>query len=332
MVKEELVIDAVHNKVNKKDIYLIWIMKKLLTELDPYLFEKNFSYWKCEWFWMFILNKEEKSLLKWSKISHVFLNFYKSWFEKKLKRIILEYELNDEYTLVVYCFSHDKKEIDTIIKSNIFTLQSVFKDENLKVFQPKLLDIFWLYWSFTSIQIIFHYLNEWSFKIQDVFWEWSVRKSLWKLWDWDVTIDIFILERIIQEWKERFQDKLDLLYLLCSNINKKTMDIYYSSLFFDFLEVWIWELQIEDTDIEDQDSNWKFKTYSIKMHYLCSYLFKEFFNDYVYWWSKKIIAFYNWRDVPARFMGQMYDSEYYIEKYKKFDLEYLKKAALVFDK
>ena len=329
MVKEELVLNVVHNKVNKEDIYFLWIMRKLLKDLDPYMFQNKFTRAWGKWFWMFILNKEEMSLLKDSKLSHIFLNYYNNSKWKK-NCIILEYKLNDVYTLIVYCFLF-YEEIDTIIKSNIFTLQTVFRDENLKVFQPKLLDIFWLYWSFTTIQTLFYYLNRKVFKIEDIFWSWSVKKNIWKYWEWDVTIDISILEKIINEWKEKFKEKLDLLYLLFSNINKNTMDLYYFGLFFYFLEEWIQKFEIKEKDIENQDSNWEFKTYTMKMHYLCSYLFKEFFNEYVYWWSKWIISFFHNKELTDWRIMKEYDWEDLIEKYKKFDLDYLKKVALIID-
>ena len=331
MTKEELVISAVHNKVNKEDIYFLWIMRKLLKSVDHYMFQNKFTRSWGKWFWMFILNKEERSLLKESKLSHVFLNFYSNSRSEKLWRKILEYELNNEYTLIVYCLWYYKNEINKIIKSNILTLQSVFRDENLKVFQQKLVDIFWLYWSLTTILMLFHYLNHEVFYMSWPFWSWSVKKNIWKYWEWDITIDISILERIIKEWKERFQDKLDLLYLLFSNINKRPITHACLSLFFDFLEEWIEKFKIKEKNIEEQDSNWEFQTYTIKMQYLCSYIFKEFFNDYVHWWSKRLISFYKWERREGNRSLCIYDWEDLIEKYKKFDLEYLKKVALIID-
>ena len=323
--KEELIINTVHNKVNKEDIYLIWIMKKLLTELDYFFLENNYWYWQCKWFWMFILKKEEKYFFKESKLSHIFLNYYKNGKREKSCRV-LEYELNDEYTLVVYCLWLYKHKINKIIQSNISTLQSVFRDKTLWVFQQKLVDIFWLYWSFTIIQMLLHYFDHDVFYIWWLFWTWSVKKNLWKLWEWDVTIDISILEKIIQEWKERFQEKLDLLYLLLSNINKKTMKSYYFDHFFNFLEEWIEKFKIKEKDIENQDINSEFKTYTMKMHYLCSYLFKEFFNDHVYWWSKKLISFYKYEKSTC-----VYDWKNYTEQYLEFNLDHLKKVALLID-
>ena len=328
--KEELVINTVHNKVNKEDIYLIWIMKKILTELDVYFLENNYWYWQCKWFWMFILKREEKYLFKDSKLSHIFLNYYKNGKREKSCRV-LEYELNDEYTLVVYCMWLYKHKINTIIKSNISTLQAVFRDETLKVFQQKIVDIFWLYWSFTIIQMLLHYFDYDVFYIWWLFWTWSVKKNLWKLWEWDVTIDISILEKIIKDWKEKFQEKLDLLYLLLSNINKKYMKSYYFYLFFDFLEEWIEKFKIKDKDIENQDINSEFKTYTMKIHYLCSYLFREFFDDHVYWWSKKLISFYKYEQWENSKSTCVYDWKNFVEKYLEFDLEYLKKVALICD-
>lgn len=326
VAKEELVINAVHDKVNKDDIYLIWIMRKLLKAVDPYIFQNKYTHSRWKWFWMIILKKEEVSLFKESKLLNIFLHFHKNirWKENWQ---ILEYKLNDEYTLIVYFNLKSRVEvINIIMKNNIRILQSVFKDENLKVFQQKILDVFWLYWCSTIIQMIFYYLNI----LWDVFSDWSVKKNLWKLWEWDVTIDISILEKIIKEWKEKFQEKLDLLYLLLSNINKKTMKNYYFSLFFDFIEEWIEKFKIKDKDIENQDINSEFKTYTMKIHYLCSYLFREFFNDYVYWWPKKLISFYKYEQENARSIC-VYDWNKYIEKYIEFDLDYLKKVALICD-
>ena len=215
------------------------------------------------------------------------------------------------------------------MKSNILTLQSIFRDENLKVFQPKLLDIFWLYWSFTTLSMIFHYLNRSLFWFYDIFWKWSIKKNLWEYWEWDVTIDISILETIIKEWKERFQDKMDLLYLLSSNINKKMIHHYYFKLFFDFLEKWIERFNINEEDIKNQNTDWDFQTYSIKIHYLCSYLFREFLDDYVHWWLKQLISFYNREDDSP---DRVFDWKITTEEYKNFDLEYLKKVTLLIDK
>ena len=323
--KEELVVNTVHNKVNKEDIYLIWIMKKLLTELEYFFLENNYWYWQCKWFWMFILKREEKYLFKESKLSHIFLNYYKNGKREKSCRV-LEYELNDEYTLVVYCLWLYKHKINKIIQSNISTLQAVFKDNTLKIFQQKLVDIFWLYWSLTIIQILLHYFDHDVFYIWWLFWTWSVKKNLWKLWEWDVTIDISILETIIKEWKEKFQEKLDLLYLLLSNINKKTMKTYYFDHFFNFIEEWIEKFKIKEKDIENQDINSEFKTYTMKIHYLCSYLFKEFFNDHVYWWSKKLISFYKYEQSKC-----VYDWKNFTEQYLEFNLDHLKKVALLID-
>ena len=134
--------------------------------------------------------------------------------------------------------------------------------------------------------------------------------------------------RCNNRWKEKFKEKLDLLYLLSSNINKRPIKHACLSLFFDFLEEWIEKFKINEEDIEKQNSNCEFKTYHMKINYLCSYLFKEFFNDFVYWWSKKLISFYNREDFP----NGLYDWKDYVEKYKNFDLEYLKKVTLLIDK
>ena len=319
--------NTLHNKV-KENIYFLWIMRKLLNDLDNFIFSDNNWYCECEWFWIFILKNEEVSLFKESKLSHFFLNYYedskwrKSW-------IFFEYKLNDEYRLFVYLLWSDKNEIHEIMKSNIFTLQSIFRDENLKVFQPKLLDIFWLYWSFTIIVMLFHYLNRSVFYFWDLFWKWSIKKNLWRYWNWDVTIDISILEKIIKEWKEKFKEKLDLFYLLSSNINKKMIQHYYFKLFFEFLDKWIEKFNINERNIEKQELDWEFQTYTIKMQYLCSYIFKEFFNDHVYWWSKKLITFYT-REEDSQ--DRVFDWKITTEKYKNFDLEYLKKVELLIDK
>ena len=177
--------------------------------------------------------------------------------------------------------------------------------------------------------MLFHYLNRSLFWFWNLFWKWSIKKNLWIYWKWDVTIDISILEKVIQEWKEKFQEKLDLLYLLSSNINKKMIQHYYFKLFFEFLEKWIERFQINEEDIKNQDSNWVFQTYTMKMHYLCSYIFWEFFNEYVYWWSKKLITFYT-REEDSQ--DRVFDWKITTEIYKKFDLEYFKKVSLLIDK
>ena len=312
MTKNE---NTLHNKVNKEDIYLIWIMRELLKAFDNFIF------------WIVILKKEEVHLFKESKLSHLFFNYYedsKKWWKTWT---YFEYKLNDEYRLFVYWLWWN---INEIMKSNILTLQTVFKDETLKVFQPKLLDIFWLYWSFTILVTLVHYLDKSVFRLQDIFWKWSVKKNVWKYWKWDVTIDISILETIIKEWKEKFKEKLDLLYLLLSNINKKIIQHYYFIQFFDFSEKWIEKFNINEKDIEKQELNCEFKTYTIKLHYLCSYIFREFFDDYVHWWSKKLITFYT-REI-SDCLDRVYDWEITNERYKKFDLEYFKKVSLLIDK
>ena len=258
---------------------------------------------------------------------HLYLKNQNNKWEKDW--IKFEYKLNDEYILFVYWLWSYKNELNEIMKSNILTLQSIFRDENLKVFQPKLLDIFWLYWSFTTLSMIFHYLNRSLFWFYDIFWKWSIKKNLWEYWEWDVTIDISILETIIKEWKERFQDKMDLLYLLSSNINKKMIHHYYFKLFFDFLEKWIERFNINEEDIKNQNTDWDFQTYSIKIHYLCSYLFREFLDDYVHWWLKQLISFYNREDDSP---DRVFDWKITTEEYKNFDLEYLKKVTLLIDK
>ena len=288
-------------------------MKKLLTELDPYLFPMDWRFSRSDWFCMFIVNREEKSLLKESKLSNFFLNYYQNS-QSMLNWRVLEYELSNEYTLFIYCIWKQKNEINRVIKQNLWTLQSVFRDENLKVFQQKILDVFWLYWCCTIFHMIFFYLSTlYAFELFD---EWSVQKNLWLCWEWDVTIDISILEKIIQEWKERFQEKMDLLYLLFSNINKKIIQHYYFIQFFDFSEKWIEKFNINEKDIEKQELNCEFKTYTIKLHYLYSYIFREFFDDYVHWWSKKLITFYT-REI-SDCLDRVYDWEITNERYKKF--------------
>ena len=233
--------------------------------------------------------------------------------------IIFEYTLNDTYTLYIYWSWKRKPEITKVMKANLWTLQLLFRDDNLKVFQQKLIDIFWLYWSFTTFQMLLHYLSgevfnikkiSWAWSAQkdwfiyldwkwniivdiSIFWPWSVQKNLWKCWEWDITIDISLLEKTIKEWKEKFKDKLDLLYLLLSNIIKVNIRHFQFFLFFDFIEEWKKVFNITDKDIKNQDINWEFKTYTMKLQYLYSYLFKEFFNDYVYTWPKKMISFYS---------------------------------------
>lgn len=76
--KEELILNTMHNKINKDDIYLIWIMRKLLKDVDPYIFQNKYTRAWRNWFWLFILKKEEESLLKDSKLSHIFLNYHKN--------------------------------------------------------------------------------------------------------------------------------------------------------------------------------------------------------------------------------------------------------------
>ena len=328
VAKEELVINTVHDKVNKDDIYLIWIMRNLLKAIDHYIFQNKYTHSRGKWFWMVILKKDEVSLFKESKFLNIFLNFHKNirWKENWQ---ILEYKLNDEYTLVVYFNLKSRtKVINIIIKNNIRILQSVFKDENLKVFQQKILDVFWLYWCSTIIQMLFYYLNI----LWDVFSDWSVKKNLWKLWYWDVTIDISILERIIQDWKEKFQKKLDLLYLLFSNINKRKLLYINFDHFFNFPCNCIRYLKNTNENIE-QELDWELQTYSLKVQYLCSYIFKEFFENNVYWWPKNIFAFYDHASLSYA------EPEYHElvweavqESYKNFDLKKLKRLLLIIDK
>lgn len=293
MVKSlyEFIVNKVHDKVNKDDIYFIWIMKKFIRDLhDNYCFPQ-ISVWPNECFWMFILTKEENNLFKKTKFSNVFLNHFKNkaW-EKNC--IIFEYTLNDKYTLYIYWSWKRKHKIIKVMKANLWTLQLLFRDDNLKIFQQKLVDIFWLYWSFTTFQMLLHYLSGEVFNIKEIFWPWSVQKDLWKYW-WDITIDISILEKTIKEWKEKFQDKLDLLYLLLGNIIKVCIRHFQFFLFFNFIEEWKKEFNITNKDIKNQDIDWEFKTYTMKLQYLYSYLFKEFFDDYIYKWSKRTFAFYS---------------------------------------
>ena len=326
--KEQLVIDAVHDKVNKEDIYLIWIMKKMLTDLDPYLFPMDWRFSRSDWFCMFIVNKEEKSLLKESKLSNFFLNYYQNS-QSMFNWRVLEYELSNEYTLFIYCIWKQKNEINRVIKQNLWTLKSVFRDENLKVFQQKILDVFWLYWCCTIFQMIFFYLS--TLYAFELFSDWSIQKDLWLCWEWDVTIDISILEKIIKDWKERFQEKIDLLYLLFSNINKRKIE--YKN-FDDFLKFSFYCIRYLNKTNEDinQKIDWEFKTYTLKNYYLCAYIFTQYFDDYVYWWSKELFNFYDTESLAhTEDMYWKFVWKRVIKTYKNYDLKELKRLLLLVD-
>ena len=330
VAKEELAIDVVHDKVNKDDIYFIWIMRKLLKDVDPYIFQNKYTHAWGKWFWIVILKKEEVSLFKESKLFHILLNHHKKIRWKEFWRM-LEYKLNNEYTLVVYCNLKTRIEaINILMKDNMKTLQLLFTNENLKIFQEKILDVFWLYWCSIIIQMIFYHLNIlWS---ATIFWKWSVKKNLWEYWEWDVTIDISILEKVIQEWKERFQEKLDLLYLLFSNINKRKLPYINFDHFFNFTWDCIRYLKKTNENIE-QELDWELKTYSLQVQYLCSYIFKEFFEDYVYWWPKDLFAFYDHASLSyEQPEHHKLVWEEVKESYKNFDFKKLKRLLLIIDK
>ena len=328
--KEELMINTVHDKVNKEDIYFIWIMRKLLRDVDPYMFQNKYTHSWRDWFWMFILKKDEVPLFKKSKLSHIFLNYHKNiqWNENWK---LLEYKISDEYTLLIYCSLKIRSEviINMIMKNNLKTLQLLFTNENLKVFQQKILDVFWLYWCATIIQMLFYYINVlWS---ATIFSRWVVKKNLWRYWEWDITIDISILEKVIQEWKEKFQDKLDLLYLLFSNINKRKIPYINFDHFFCLPKLCISNLKALNDNI-DQKIDWEFKTYFLKVEYLCSYIFKEFFEDHVYWWPKDLFAFYDFSTLG--YFEPQYHKLVWKKvhaSYKNFDVKELKRLLLLVD-
>ena len=83
----------------------------------------------------------------------------------------------------------------------------------------------------------------------------------------------------------------------------------------------------------EQEFDWELKTYSLQVQYLCSYIFKEFFEDYVYWWPKNLFAFYDYASLSyEKPEHHKLVWEEVKESYKNFDLKKLKRLLLIIDK
>ena len=280
----EINIDSQKMKVTKDEIFFIWLIRNLLTDIQKEVTHQFYFGWAP--FWLFILNDKENKILEKTKFHDFFLNHFKDNLWHKNWRV-QSYELWNWYSLYFYYRSPYRKEVLSVMKKNLDEIKIVFNDKKYEKFQKLFLDTFWLYWSFSILRFMWFYLYSDYFLFQKMKWKNFFREDYWYFWnEWDLRVDIKILQKIIDAWKEEFSKKMDLLYLM-----NKTLWVPISM----FPRKYFLEMKNEF-----DENNWKFedsKDYKIRWYitqvcYLCTYIFKEFLDDYIFEWKKAMMLTY----------------------------------------
>ena len=161
------------------------------------------------------------------------------------------------------------------------------------------------------------------FELKNVFWTSSYKNtSLWRYWKWDITIDLKKLQYVIDQWKEEFQRKVD---LLLEKIVKFMNHIYEYDEGFEFsvfyrlfnfpklrelAEKWEYYVKKHNIDLNEY-KDYKFKFYSFEYLNKAITIIKDFlFEKYI---KTEKIQFIVWDDMKAKY--NINDHIFYLQTY-----------------
>ena len=286
MWREVLNIANWNVDIDKDKVYLIWIMKKFLSNLH-----NNYQIWQkfislFERFHMIILSDEEKEIFFKTRLVKFYRNLY-HWnrhiFTATLKTC--KFKLWSWYSLYFFCLEEDKNQIQYLIKMYFEEIQFVFNSQKYEKFKNMILDIFWLYWSYTCVKMISMYLEWKCFSFEMLTTWWNHCCDYWS-WKWNLEIDIQIMKKIVEQWKEKFQEKMDLLYLINKNIFLTDFIFSFETFFYKILT------EIRTNKRQNKPNIKEFKWFMTNLMYLCCYITKEYLCDYIFDWKKRMMKQY----------------------------------------
>lgn len=302
------------------DVLLSQVLRPFLSDFVVY---NSFSIIQDTWY-MFVIKNDEKEEFLNSKFVKTFVIFqfaerwYWRWsFEMKERQI----PLNDEYTLIYfYLFDYKDNFEDFTSEKKIQALKMVFQNKDYKQYQDTFLDLFWNYWIYTIMkQILF------LFELKNVFWRSSFHhKSLWRYLKWDITIDLKKLQYVLDQWKEEFHRKLEILLTKIVNYmnkiiqydNDEGLTFFMFSRLFNFKKLRQlseqWERYVKKNNIDLNDyKNYQFKSYEFAYLYKAITIIKDFlFEDYI---KPEKILFIVWEEMKAKY--NIHDHIFYLQTY-----------------
>ena len=300
------------------DVLLSQVLRPFLSNL---VISNFFSSIQESWYMFVVKNNEKEEFLN-SKFVHTFviLYFAERWYWRSSYVMKEEQiQLNEEYTLIYFYLPEYEDEFKELTsEKKIHALKTVFQDEKYKQYKEVVLDLFWNYWIYTILkQMLF------VFELKNVFWTSSYKnKSLWRYWKWDITIDLKKLQYVIDQWKEEFQRKVD---LLLEKIVKFMNHIYQYEDSFEFSVFYRlfnfpklrelaekWEHYVKKHNIDfNEYKDYKFKFYSFEYINKAITIIKDFlFEKYI---KTEKTPFIVWDDMKAKY--NIDDHIFYLQTY-----------------
>lgn len=300
------------------DVLLSQVLRPFLSNL---VISNFFSSIQESWY-MFVIKNDEKEEFLNSKFVNTFviLFFAERWYWRssyvmKEEQILL----NEEYTLIYFYLPEYEDEFKELTsEKKIHALKTVFQDEKYKQYKETVLDLFWNYWIYTIMkQMLF------MFELKNVFWTSSYKNtSLWRYWKWDITIDLKKLQYVLDQWKDEFQRKVD---LLLEKIVKFMNHIYEYDEGFEFSVFYRlfnfpklrelsekWEHYVKKHNIDlNEYKDYKYKFYSFEYLNKAITIIKDFlFEKYI---KTEKISFIVWDEMKAKY--NIDDHIFYLQKY-----------------
>ena len=265
--------------VDKDKVYLMWIMKKFLSNLHKSLWQRFIDL--SDRFHMIIMTDEEKKMFFETRLinSYRFWNRYK--FHENLK--ICKFKLWCWYLLYFFCYEEEKDKIKDVVSEYFEEIQFIFNSQKYEKLKNLILDIFWLYWSYNYIKMISMYLESRCFSYWRLTTKFNHDCDYW-CWKWNLEIDIKIMKKIVKEWKEK-------LYLMNKNILLKDFVFSFDTLFYKILP----EMKTNESKKKKnlQPNIKEFKWLMTNVVYLCCYITKKYLWDYFFDWKKHMMKQYS---------------------------------------
>ena len=287
--------------IDKDKVYLIWIMKKFISNLHKEFWEEFINL--SNRFHMIILTDEEKEFFFETRLFNFYRHFWNRYnFVENLKTC--KFKLWSWYSLYFFCLEEDKNMIQYLVKNHFEEIQFIFKSQKYEKLKNMILDIFWLYWSYNYVKMIAMYLELWYFsfrKLTSMYNHWC---DYW-CWKWNLEIDIKIMKKIVKEWKEKFQEKMNLLYLINKNILLTDFLFSFSTFFYKILP----EIKTNESKKNLETNIKEFKWLMTTIIYLCCYITKEYLWDYIFDWKKRMMKQYtDWGDKSENELKESYNN------------------------